>query len=116
MGYVFPSDLADEITARWQSFAAHQAAPPLPSAPLLRHVLETAFFASFEREEGRAPRFVLCCAPESHIPRDAEDGGTVPVVPLEPSRPLSVESIRALAPAVSPETAAMLVECPEDAA
>jgi hypothetical protein len=111
MSYVFPADLADEIHARWQSFAAHQAAPPLPAPAHLRHILETAFFASFEREEGRAPRFVLCCGPDAAVMRDGE-GGTVPLVPLASPRPLTVESVRKLAPAVSPDNAAMLVRCP----
>jgi len=111
MPYVFPADLADEIRARWQSYAAHQAAPPLPSPAPLRHILETAFFASFEREEGRAPRFVLCCAATPSVPRDGDEGN-VPFLPLNERRPLSVESIRALAPAVSPKNAAVLVHCP----
>src|SRR5262245_17985718 len=111
MPYVFPADLADEIAARWQSYAAHQAAPPLPLPGPLRHILETAFFASFEREEGRTPRFVLCCAPGAAIARDGEDGN-VPLVRLLPTRPLSVETIRALAPAISPGNAAILVHCP----
>jgi hypothetical protein len=114
MPYVFPGDLADEIRARWQSFAAHQAAPPLPSSAQLRHILETAFFASFEREEGRAPRFVLCCGPDASLMHDGE-GGAVPVVPLGSARPLTVEAIRKLAPAVSPHNAAMLVQCPPGA-
>jgi hypothetical protein len=112
MSYVFPADLADEIRARWQSYAAHQAAPALPPPAPLRHILETAFFASFEREEGRAPRFVLCCSSSPSVPRDGEDGN-VPFLPLGEARGLSVESIRALAPAVSPRNAAILVHCPQ---
>lgn len=108
--YIFPADLADEITARWQSYAAHQSAPPLPPPAQLRHVLETAFFASFEREEGRPPRFVICCGVGDDVMRDGE-GGPVPVVPLPP-RPLTVASVRALAPAVNPQSAAVLVRCP----
>jgi hypothetical protein len=111
MPYVFPADLADEIAARWQSYAAHQAAPPLPLPGPLRHILETAFFASFEREEGRTPRFVLCCAPGAAIARDGEEGN-VPLVRLLPARPLTVDTIRALAPAISPGNAAILVHCP----
>ena len=109
MAYIFPADLATEIRARWQSFAAHQAAPALPGEPALTHLLETAFFASVEREEGRPLRFVLCCAPAGQVV-DQDDSRVTPVVPLHPARTLSVESIRALAPAISPYSAAMLVE------
>jgi len=51
MEYAFPGDLADQVIARWHTFAprADTAAPPLPSPAQLRHLLETAFFSSFER-------------------------------------------------------------------
>ena len=44
--------------------------PPLPLTANLQYVLETAFFASLAREEGRSLRFVLCCAPTTEILRD----------------------------------------------
>ena len=54
---------------------------------------------------------MLCCAPGIEVLRDGF-GEAVPVVPLSPTRPISVEALRALAPAVSPDNAAILVRCP----
>jgi hypothetical protein len=108
--YAFPADLAEQVIGRWQTFVSRHdsPAPPLPPAPALQHVLETAFFASFLREEGRDLRFVLCCSTGLEVRRDGLVEH-VPVMPLAVPRPLSIESIRALAPAVSPDNAAMLV-------
>ncbi len=113
MPYAFPADLADQIAARWHTFVARhdRPAPPLPPVPQLRQILDTAFFASFVREEGRDLRFVLCCAPGTAIPREGTTE-TVPVVLFDTPRPLSVPALRALAPAVSPGNAAILVRCP----
>ena len=86
----------------------------LPDAEDLRRILSAAFFASLEREEGRPLRFVLCCAPAWTVVRDGF-GETVSVVPLDVPRPLTVGSIRSLAPAVSPANAAMLVRFPRRA-
>ena len=113
MSYAFPDDLTAQVIERWETFVArHESpAPPMPAAADLRHILATAFFASLEREEGRNLRFVLCCAPGVEVLRDGF-GEAVPVVPLLPARPISVEALRALAPAVSPDNAAILVRCP----
>ncbi|HEX5214785.1 MAG TPA: hypothetical protein VFV98_04950 [Vicinamibacterales bacterium] len=113
MPYAFPADLAEQVIARWHTFVSRHdsPAPPLPAAGHLRHILETAFLASLEREEGRDLRFVLCCAPEITVPRDGQSE-TVPVVPLQTPRLLTVEALRSLAPAVSPMNAAILVKCP----
>ena len=110
MEYAFPGDLADQVIARWHTFAprADAAVPALPSPAQLRHLLETAFFASLEREEGRDLRFVLCCTPDVEVWRD-RFGEAVPVVPFQPTRPVTIDAIRSLAPAVSPANAAILV-------
>src|SRR5690606_13326786 len=46
------------------------------------------------------------------IARDGE--GVVPVVSFEVPRPLTVGTLRSLAPAVSPTNAALLVRCPDE--
>ena len=111
--YVFPADLADRVAERWHTMAARQEGrlPLLPRPADLRHVLATAFFASFEREEGRNLRFVLCCSPDLEVTRDGF-GEVVPVMPLEAPRPVSVATLRSLAPAVSANNAAILIRCP----
>jgi hypothetical protein len=111
--YAFPDNLADRILERWESFAPRQQPPPLPSPDDLRRILSAAFFASLEREEGRPLRFVLCCSPDVDVVRDGL-GETVPVVPLVHPRPVTVEDIRSLAPAVRPTNAAMLVRFPAE--
>ena len=113
MTYAFPDHLATQVVERWETLLGRHdtPAPPLPADSDLRHILSTAFFASLEREEGRNLRFVLCCAPDYSVLRDGL-GEAVPVVPISPPRPVSVEAIRALAPAVSPDNAAILVRCP----
>jgi Probable sensor domain DACNV len=110
MAYAFPADLAEQVVARWKTFVARhdRPAPPLPDPATLRQILETAYVASFDREEGRQLRFVLCCAPTSDVPREGAEG-SVPLIAFEGTRPLTLESLRALAPAVSPANAAMLV-------
>ena len=115
MSYSFPADLAEQVVARWQTFVARHdsPAPPLPPIAQLKHVLETAFFASLCREEGRDLRFVLCCAPSTDVPREGASD-IVPAMPLQSPRPLSVASLRSLGPAVSPENGAILVRCPPD--
>ncbi|MEZ5316133.1 MAG: hypothetical protein R2752_01915 [Vicinamibacterales bacterium] len=113
MAYAFPTHLAGQVTERWNTFVSRhdRPAPPLPAPDDLRHILETAFFASLEREEDRELRFVLCCAPDLEVPRDGQDE-PVAVVPFQEPRPLTVETLRALAPAVSPSNAAILVRFP----
>lgn len=113
MPYAFPADLATEVVTRWGTFVARhdRPAPPLPPLEQLRLILETAFIASFSREEGRELRFTLCCALTATVPSDG-DGGPVQMLPFLEPRPLSVDAIRSLAPAVSPDSAAILVVCP----
>jgi hypothetical protein len=114
MDFASPDDLTRQVIERWETFAARaDAPPPLPAPNDLRRILATAFFASLEREEGRPLRFVLCCAPDVAVLRDGF-GEQVPVVPLAAPRPLGVESIRSLAPAVSPSNAALLIRFPHD--
>jgi hypothetical protein len=112
--YAFPVDLAEQVAARWSTFLSRHdsPAPPLPSIANLRHILETAFFASLAREEGRVLRFVLCCTPSTTVHRDGSME-LIPVVPLRSPRSLTVESIRSIAPAVSPANAAIVVRFAE---
>lgn len=112
--FVSPNELAHEVRERWDSLSGQNIAPPeLPDADNLRRILTAAFVASLEREEGRALRFVLCCSPAGGDIKDGL-GGTVPVVPLDLPRPLSVAAIRSLAPAVSPTNAALVVRFPRN--
>jgi hypothetical protein len=117
MTYSFPTDLAGRVTDRWNTFVSRhdRPAPPLPSPQDLKHILETAFFASLEREEGRDLRFVLCCAPSLDVRRDGVDD-PMAVAALGQPRLMTVDEIRALAPAVSPNNAAIMIRFPEQGA
>lgn len=115
MPYAFPTDLATQVIERWNTFVSRHdsPAPPLPPPADLRHILETAFFASLLREEGRDLRFVLCCAPDLEVRRDGA-GEEMAVVPFATPRPVTIAALRALAPAVSPNNAAILIRCATD--
>ncbi|MCC7010762.1 MAG: hypothetical protein IT184_18265 [Acidobacteria bacterium] len=112
MPYAFPADLAEQVLSRWTTFVARhdRPAPPLPPIAQLRYILETAFFASFAREEGRTLKFTLCCAPDVRVLREGESE-PVPIIPFVNRRRLTCDAIRSLAPAVAPSNAAMLVVC-----
>jgi len=116
MSYAFPEHLTNQVLDRWRTFVSRHAspAPPLPGPRALKHMLETAFFASLEREEGRELRFTLVCSPTLEIVRDGADDA-VPVVQLQSPRPLTVDALRSIAPAINPANAAILVRCPADA-
>ena len=108
--YAFPRELANLIHERWDSYV-HRGdvkPPPIPDLGELSHLLETAFLASLEREEGRTLRFTLCCAPTMRVPREW-DAGYVPLIPFKPQRPFDVSNLRSLAPAINRDTAALLV-------
>jgi hypothetical protein len=80
----------------------------LPPLRDLQELLETAFFASLEREEGRMLRFSVCFSETFQVPREDNQGG-VKIIPILPSRRFTVETLRALAPAVRPDSTAMVV-------
>lgn len=110
MTYSFPVNLAELILERWHTYVSRGdiKPPALPSLKQLRWILETIFFASLEREEGRDIRFTVCCVPASTVLRDGSSA-KVPLIPLMATQPLSVAALRALAPAVRPDGAAILV-------
>src|SRR4029079_2581049 len=90
-----PEELAEQLLARWTTFVARhdRPAPPLPSVQELRYILETAFFASFAREEGRSLRCVMCCAPSTVVPRESGTDN-VPAMAFTGPRMLSVDGLR----------------------
>lgn len=109
--YAQPADLAELALERWDTFVWRgdgHPPPPIPDAPTLSHILETVFLASLEREEGRTLRFTMCCTPSPTVDREW-DAGPVPVLALQPQRSFDIANLRALAPAVNQETAAILV-------
>jgi hypothetical protein len=111
MTYALPADLAELIIDQWHTYVSRAGAPPPPAIPRqrqLRWILETIFFASLEREEGRELKFTVCCGSRPIL----RDGSLeqIPLIPFITRRPLSVASLRSLAPAVRPDAGAILVE------
>ena len=90
-------------TARRRRFRARRS-PPHPGDRVFREP---------RARGGPGLRFVLCCAPGTTCCATARRA--VPVVPMHPPRPMTVDAIRSIAPAVSPMNAAILVRCPSAA-
>jgi hypothetical protein len=110
MTYSLPADLAELVIDRWHTYVSRggTAPPAIPRSRQLRWILETLFFASLEREEGRDLRFTVCFSSRAVL-RD-ESWDKVPLIAFVKPRPLSVAALRALAPAVRPSGGAIMVE------
>lgn len=87
--------------------AGEYTVPPLPPNRLLRQLLETAYLAAAMPEEGRYPQFNVVAIPASKIPEATSLGQ---IWNFENLRPLSVDEIRRLAPAVDFKKSAILTE------
>lgn len=106
--------IIEKIIEVWSLDQAHplreRVQSPLPPFPQIKRVIEIAFLASLEREEGRPIRFALILVdPEigeklSGVKRSQEY-----LLHLQTPLPLSVDSIAKLAPALDPGISAMAV-------
>lgn len=106
--------IIQKIIETWSLDQAHPLQEkihnPLPPFNQIKKVVEIAFLASLEREEGRPIRFALVIA-------DPEIGGKSSTVKRPPEYllhlktplPLTVDSIAKLAPALDPSVSAMAV-------
>ncbi|HWQ12617.1 MAG TPA: hypothetical protein VNL77_07455 [Roseiflexaceae bacterium] len=108
----FPGDLAEQVMRVWDAYldGLVHARPPLPSAAQLRSLLEVAYLAGMEREEGRSLRFMLCCTPRSAIVHRLGQERIVESWPFGAPRPFNVQEIRRLAVTTDVDTAALWVE------
>ena len=93
----YPADLAARLVSRWEEIGP--AAMPLPSRPALDEVLDTAYHASFLHEEQRSLRFRLLVAAPDALPTCAPRDHALQVLEFDPSRRLSDDELRRLAPA-----------------
>lgn len=110
MKYNYPSDLAKVVTERWTTLVAMDASlrPFLPSEPALTKILEAAFFASLQTEEGRQLRFTLCCTSQSRVTR-YNTREPLKMVHFESPRLLTVQEIRRIASATNASKSALAV-------
>jgi hypothetical protein len=106
----FPNQLVDHLISAWANLAVEGAMPPrLPGRAQLRRLLEVAYVASLETEEGRPTRFTLCCVHTHHDP----NGGDVESWPFGEPRAFEVQELRRLAAATNHDAAAIWVQWEE---
>jgi len=108
------NQIIQRIIETWELDQAHplreKIPSPLPSFALLKRVIETAYLASLEREEGRPIRFALVMVDPS-ASRDAVEARRASEYLFHLQEPLhlSVDSITKFAPALDPAISAMAV-------
>ncbi|HQJ10114.1 MAG TPA: hypothetical protein PLF54_13990, partial [Deltaproteobacteria bacterium] len=111
---MFENRIIQKIIETWSIDQAHplreRIRSPLPPFEQIKRVIETAYLASLEREEGRPVRFALVVAD----PAVGDKISTMKRPPdyllhLDMPLPLSVDSIVKLAPALDPGISAMAV-------
>ncbi|HEY9724700.1 MAG TPA: hypothetical protein V6D47_22045 [Oscillatoriaceae cyanobacterium] len=112
--YAFPDQLVEEILARWHAMPHSESAPVLPPTHRLKRLLEVAYVASLEINEGRAITFTLCCTPEGELVTRGADEGQVETWLFSSGRDYDVAELSRLATALDLNSAAMWVEFPED--
>ena len=98
MSRAFPRDLAKIVADRWDHMVAGDyITPPRPPNRLFRELLETAYLSAGLPEEGRYPQFNVVAVPNSNSDSHRYLGE---VWYFDEPRPLTVDEIRRLAPAV----------------
>lgn len=109
----YPAELITEIEAQWKRHNANKHnCTRLPRRALLSKLLDTAFWASLEVEEGRGLKFTLCCNRAGGALKRGGPGGPkdCDVFRFTSPRPLEVMELRRLAPAVPQTHSYILVE------
>ncbi|HEX6240675.1 MAG TPA: hypothetical protein VFZ61_07275, partial [Polyangiales bacterium] len=98
--HAYPPDLARHVETHWPAVK-----PLWLSSQLLADALSLAFQASLTAEEGRPTRFRLLLTPADALPAAGAFNRGVLRLRFDASRPLSVDELRRLAPAVPFESA-----------
>lgn len=108
----FPKHLAKVVVDRWNHMVAGDyETPPCPPEKLLRELLEIAHLAAGAPEEARYPQFNVVAVPsEDEVQRNRIERRW----PFKEPRPLSVNELRSLAPAVDAKKSAVWVEWKKD--
>lgn len=114
----FPSKIAERVFEQWAAFASIRGYEPAPRPPLqaLATLLNTCFFASLKREEGRMIQFDLALCSPSRLGDAANRFSPFTkifnLLPFEETgqpRKLSVHDLVRLAPACEPNKTILLV-------
>jgi len=97
-----PDELAEQLHKRWFEFVAgRNTPPPIPSLPQLKSLLEVAYLATMEMDEGRPTTFTLCCAAKDRIMERDRVNQKLEFWPFETVRTFNVQEIRHLAVATN---------------
>ena len=109
--YNSPRDLAAKVHKRWTTFVkGDYIKPPKPTIFQFKTILEVAYLATMEMEEGRPTTFTVCCVLKNNpIKRDYEDE-EVESWPFELKRDFNVQELRRLAVATDPDSTAIWVQ------
>ena len=100
-----PDKLAEQLHKSWFEFVAGQYTPPsVPSLPQFKSLLEVAYLATMEMEEGRPTTFTICCAAKDRIVERDRANQKVESWPFATVRTFSVQEIRRLAVATNSDS------------
>ena len=116
MDFDFPERVAKLAFERWADLPFAPGYQPAPRPPLsaLAKLLNTCFFASLQREEGRITEFDLALCPPSHLGeaafRFSQFTRIFDLIRFDKKIKLSVEELVRLAPACDPERTIILAE------
>lgn len=100
--HVYPPGFAQEIIDFCRQSVPESRPVEMPSLEALTEMLEAAFFASCQKEEGRSLYFrIAYCSPASQAARQVRS--RVDWIPFQRARPCTAAEIRRLAPALDPQ-------------
>lgn len=109
-----PDELAEKLHKNWFEFVSGQhTPPPVPSLPQFKSLLEVAYLATMEIEEGRPTTFTICCAAKDRIIDRDRANQKVESWPFETVRTFSVQEIRRLAVATNSDSTFVWVQFEE---
>ncbi len=112
----FPSDLTHTVQNVWDTYVDDDSIGciMLPSEPQLCALLETAYLASMEHEEGRSLEFMLCCTPQRDVVCRYNQERDVDAWAFATDRPFTIQELRRLAVTTEIDTSAIWVRFAED--
>lgn len=116
MSFDFPERVAELAFERWADlpFGPGYQPAPRPPKPTLVALLNTCFFASLQREEGRTTQFDLALCPPSRLGeaafRFSKFTRIFNLIRFDKKIKLSVKELVRLAPACDPEKTIILAE------
>lgn len=97
MSRAYPPDVSTRLQERWAELGPSMV--PLPTPRALHEILETAYHASLLREELRPLRFRMLVSPPTALATCVPLSAHLQVLEFDPSRRLSDDQLRRLAPA-----------------